>query len=531
MLIPGMAAAVEGQLLGVPTSYPLINTNVDTNLTCGYDGTTLTLQSQAADIELTPGGTVVMIFSDNTGNALGGLLDVTAQIDSGGNLISGSFTVTGAFLDGAIYGDPVAILTGDIVDFGILDSGSTDAADFRVNNLSGDLLNHPNWPAGTIEVGVLVDMVNSAYDAATGFGGMTPAPWNCATSKASAGPIPGEQDGCNLTVVKTASTDTVGPLHTYGGKGSRKHDDSDTDSDSGRDHDRSGDSDDSDSDSGSGASHSDSDSGNTMDACGCKGRIKSLTLMWNSQYAETVEVKNNKGHVLYAATLVQPGEEFTFPVSGKRIKLIANGQVVKKLKTKCSNAVGAGQTFGNFVVVTGTSKLKNNVPLCPYPGASCDPEFEVTYSYVVTNTGPGNATNVVVYDDQLGVIGSYVNDPELVILAPNTPFNIEVTTCVVEDTTNIVTATGTDDTGELCTFTPDADGNGSDDNTWFVELLPPTCGPDDSDSDSHHDSNGNGDTDDSDSGHRSDSHRDHNGNGDSDDSDSDEKSDCDGDGH
>ena len=482
LLMPGLASAIEGELLGVAVGHPRIETNVDTNLTCAYDGTTLTLQSQAAAVELTPGGTTALIFSDNTGSALGGLLDITAQIDSTGSLLGGTLTVTGAFLDGGVFGDPNTILSGDIVDFGILDGGTTDTADFRVTNLTGDLTTHPDWSGAITDVGVLVDIVNSAYDAATGFN----SAWSCDASKAAAGPTAAGPQGCNLSVMKTAMPDTVGP-EVLG------DDTDDSDSDSGHDHDWDGDTDNSDSHSSDNSS--DSDGPTTVD-CGCKGAVKELTMRWNAAFAETVMVKNNRGKTLFAATLLQPGEEFTFAVKGRKIKLFANGSLVKKLKVRCKFPIGPGQQIGNFEVVSGFSRARQygvRKPLCPFPGTTCGPEFEVTYDYKVTNSGPGNATDVVVFDDQLGVIDSFATNAALQSIPAGGMVTVSTTVCIFDTTVNVATVHGiSDSTGEACDFDPT-------DNTAIVTLLPPVCGPGDSDSDSHSDHNFNGDTDDSDS--------------------------------
>ena len=103
--------------------------------------------------------------------------------------------------------------------------------------------------------------------------------------------------------------------------------------------------------------------------------------------------------------------------------------------------------------------------------------------------GPGSANNVVVFDDQLGVVDSYNTNANLVSIPANGTVTIMTTVCVFETTTNVATAFGDDITGAACTFT---DGG----NTATVVEIPTPCDPGDSDSDSGSDNNNSGDSDD-----------------------------------
>lgn len=263
--------------------------------------------------------------------------------------------------------------------------------------------------------------------------------------------------------------------------------DSDTDSDSGRDHDSSGDTDDSDSDSEADSA----DSGHMPPNCGCKGRVKQLTIRWNSTQTVDIKVMNGKKtETFFEKDGVVPGEEFSFTFKAKKLKFFVDGGKVASVRTKCKFPIGSGQNIGDFMVVSGYSKWGQSIPLCPFPGTTCGPEFEVTYDYTVTNNGPATAYDVVVSDTELGVIGALIPS-----LLDGTSQDFSVTTCVFDTTTNIATASGNTamaGMGEACEF----DAGDPPTNEATVTLIPLPCDPDDSDSDSHSDNNGSGDTDD-----------------------------------
>ena len=64
-----------------------------------------------------------------------------AQIDNGGNLLSGSLTVEG-IITGLGINIQTTLLSGTITGFGYQDSGSIDIFDFRVDGLSGELASY-----------------------------------------------------------------------------------------------------------------------------------------------------------------------------------------------------------------------------------------------------------------------------------------------------------------------------------------------------------------------------------------------------
>lgn len=426
------------------------------------------------------------------------------------------------------------LLTGEIIEMGSdATTATTSTFDFRFSATGGQLVTDGDWPAGA-DVGVTLTAENSNFggDCTTDFS---------AGAKGQIGPIdPAPMDVCDLDLQKNAYPDVLTPGSGHSHYPGCGHDhshkgwgDTDTDSDSGWDWDGSGDSDDSDSDSE--ADSADSDMGGSA-SCGCKGRVKELTVRYNLVAANLVEVRRANGEVLFGPQAVQPGEEFTFAVKGKKIKFFVNSQKVAMLKTGCKNPIGAGQIIGDgneLVVVSGKSKFRDDRPLCAAPGTMCGTENEVTYMYDIINNGT-TVTDIVVFDDQLGVIGSTIPS-----IGPGEMVTVEATTCIFEDTINIATATGVQ--GENACASNEA--------TETVDVIDCAAGDSDSDSGIDGDASGDSDDSDSDSGNKdcdrderrscyggrkhhsdSDSHRDWNNNGDSDDSDSDSGSaDCDGD--
>lgn len=417
------------------------------------------------------------------------------------------------------------LLTGDIVEMGQEVAGApTSKFDFRFTNAGGQLVTDGDWPLDA-DIGVTLTSENSNFtgDCSNNFSG---------GAKVIIGPLEpvGGGNVCDISIVKTASPDVLGPFaapHNF--------QNADSDSDSGKGHKKRGDSDDSDSDS------ADSDAGTP--ACGCKGRIEQLTLRYNRPNVSTVEVRGKKGSVLFGPSLLQPGEEFTFAVKGKKIKFLINTQKIAMIKTGCKHPIGAGQEIGanaELVVVSGLSKFRSALPLCPLPGTTCSADHEVTYTYDITNNGT-DVTDVMLLDDQLGVVGGVI---------PTIPaggmVSVQTTACIFTNTINKAVAIGLLGDGVTSCESNEAQ------ETVTVEMgdcpRGSGSGNSDSDSDSGIDSNLNGDTDDSDSdsgktdcdkdeprscfggGHDtdSDSGRDTNKNGDTDDSDSDSgKLECD----
>jgi hypothetical protein len=498
-------------LLGLMPGFPQLDVNSAGGQGCSYDSGTQTLTITATASFYFPTASSLDFVT-------GGLVTLTAGIDNSGNLTGGTFVVNGTTTGGLT--DP--LLTGTVSDYGTENSSAvpnaTDRADFRMTPTGGSIIGDPAWPAGA-DIGMTGTLELSTFN------GSFNENWSCGRYKSIIGPIDATGDMCNLTLWKTAVPDELGPF------GSSHDDDSDdSDSDSGNDHDWSGDTDDSDYHGG------DSDSGNTNShagaACGCKSQVTQLTVRYNLPIAKIVQVKRKAGGnnwvSIFGPQLLQPGQEVTFAVSGKKIDFLIEGQSVEKLDTGCKSGIGAGQEIGggDLVVVSGKSKHKNNKPLCPAPGTSCGVDHQVTYSYKVTNNGTA-VDDVVIFDDQIGVVA-----PAFDIAGGGAMVTKTKTVCIFEDTINKATATGTQG----------ANGCASNEAEETVVVLPSQCPPgSDTDSDSGADNNGNGDSDDSDAdsgpadcdrdepqscfggGYDSDSDsgQDHNHNGDSDDSDSD----------
>ena len=514
-------------LIGVSPGFPKIDA-IDTLGTTTYDlGTTiLNVNAKPNALTFNLGDPPAFIFDSLTVSAS---TKINISVDSlcdvlGGNPGGSDLEVIGDVYDASfvlIKGG--VLLTGDIVDMGEFPTTATTSMyDFRFTNAGGVLVNDGDWPVGA-DIGVTLTSENSSFtgDCSNSFGG---------GAKAIIGPIDPEVSGnvCDINVAKTASPDVLGPFYSHYNFGA----DSDTDSDSGIDHDNSGDTDDSDSDSETDSA--DSDAG--APACGCKGRVKQLTLRYNKPFANIVEVRRKNGKVLFGPQVLQPGEEFTFAVKGKKIKFLINMEKVAMLKTSCKHPIGSGQTIGSdaaLIVVSGTSKFRNGQPICPFPGTTCSADHEVTYTYDITNNGT-DATNVVLFDDQLGVIGTTIASLPGAASAPANMISVQTTTCIFKDTINKAVAIGI--LGDGITA---CESNEAQETVTIDAGGCPIGG--DSDSDSGIDTNNNSDTDDSDadsgamdcdkdekrscfgSGNDTDSDSgfDHNMNGDSDDSDSD----------
>ncbi|MFQ5635681.1 MAG: hypothetical protein ACE5G3_10185 [Gammaproteobacteria bacterium] len=522
----------SAQLLGVVPGYPLFtydNTGVTAfNATSG----SFNVDADPLDLTLSVGGLPAFVVAPRS-------VAVRAVAGGAGCAVSGGNP--GGGFDLEVVGDVFdsnfvliksgVLLTGAIVAMGSeATTATTSSFDFRCTNAGGLLVIDGDWPLGA-DIGMTLSAENSNF---TG-GCLTDF---TAGAKGTIGPIepPPPADVCALNLAKNAYPNVLTP--GAGGSGGSDHShkgwgDTDTDSDSGWDWDGSGDTDDSDGDSGSDSA--DSDMGGSA-SCGCKDRVTELTVRYNLPTGNLVEVTNGDGDVLFGPQALQPGQEFTFAVNGKKLKFFVNMEKVAMLKAGCKNPIGAGQTIGDgseLVVVTGKSKFRDLRPLCVAPGTTCGVGNQVTYTYDIINNGTP-VSDVVLFDDQLGVVGAVIPS-----IGAGEMVTVNATTCIFEDTLNVATATGVQ-AGTACA---------SNEATETVDVV--SCAAGDSDSDSGIDTNLSGDSDDSDADsgaqdcdrderrscygeHKhdtdSDSHIDWNLNGDSDDSDADSGvADCDGD--
>ncbi|MCH7665622.1 MAG: hypothetical protein IH936_06825 [Acidobacteria bacterium] len=104
--------------------------------------------------------------------------------------------------------------------------------------------------------------------------------------------------------------------------------------------------------------------------CGCKSKVTELTLEYTGAASAQVRVEQKNDGVEVFNGTVQPGEQFTLFGMDKNgtlsteIKIFVNGQLHTMIHTSCSQPIGPGLVFGNFLVIGGTSRSFDG-PLCP----------------------------------------------------------------------------------------------------------------------------------------------------------------------
>jgi hypothetical protein len=129
-----VATSAQAALLALGSTWPDLQAN---SLSLEYVAATgqMTVQhTDPDDFYLSPDG---VIFNQVTSTNY--LLE--AQIDNGGNLLYGSFTVEG-IIDDLGINSQTTLLAGSITAFGYQDSGLVDIFDFQVSGLSGELAAH-----------------------------------------------------------------------------------------------------------------------------------------------------------------------------------------------------------------------------------------------------------------------------------------------------------------------------------------------------------------------------------------------------
>jgi hypothetical protein len=117
--------------------------------------------------------------------------------------------------------------------------------------------------------------------------------------------------------------------------------------------------------------------------CGeCDGKVTSLTLKYLDADAADVVVVDRNNVELFRGRL-QSQQEFTFEgkdsrgTMGTEIKVMVNGVLHVKIHTSCSQPIGPGSVYGDFLVVSGRSR--NGGLLCPVETVSeCGCEGKVT---------------------------------------------------------------------------------------------------------------------------------------------------------
>ena len=177
MISPAMAG--NGALLGVQVGYPRINF-IEGSVSQGanYDGTQLVITSTPVFLTFTSGGTAEFIS--------GGSLNITANINSGGTISGGTFSISGSVINTATSTTYSGVLlSGTVADYGIIDvggAGGTDLADFAMDATAGSLLGLVGGSGGDVNVTV-------ALEAST-FAGSFATTWTAARAKGNGGPPP-----------------------------------------------------------------------------------------------------------------------------------------------------------------------------------------------------------------------------------------------------------------------------------------------------------------------------------------------------
>jgi len=175
--------AGQGALLGLQIVNPNINfRDVGTTQGVNYDGVNLTITATPIFATFTSGGTDEFILS--------GSLSLTAPIDTSGVIAPnvGTFTVSGNTTDSATsttYNG--VLLSGTVVDYGILDvggPGGTDLADFKLNVTGGLLMSLFAASGGSNDAAAIVSIEGSGYS------GSFAVDWTGTGAKGDIGPVP-----------------------------------------------------------------------------------------------------------------------------------------------------------------------------------------------------------------------------------------------------------------------------------------------------------------------------------------------------
>lgn len=179
VLAAGSAYAGNGALLGVQVNYPRINfTEGLASQGATYNGSTLTITSTPVFLSFTEGGTEEFILS--------GSLTITANIDGGGVISGGTFSISGNVTDTATSNSYSGVLvSGTVADYGIIDAGvpgGTDLADFRMDATAGSMLALFGGVGGDVNAVVALE--------GSSFNGVFTSAWSADRAKGDVGPPP-----------------------------------------------------------------------------------------------------------------------------------------------------------------------------------------------------------------------------------------------------------------------------------------------------------------------------------------------------
>ncbi|NNC51007.1 MAG: hypothetical protein HKO01_10765, partial [Flaviramulus sp.] len=108
----------------------------------------------------------------------------------------------------------------------------------------------------------------------------------------------------------------------------------------------------------------------------CDGKVTYLKLKYTGSVQNAqIKIIEKDGQTIFNS-VVQPNEEFQFygkdgnpPTMGSRINVFINNSHAVEIHTSCSEPIGPGSVFGDFVVIKGASK--NGGPLAPVSGDVC----------------------------------------------------------------------------------------------------------------------------------------------------------------
>lgn len=145
--------------------------------------------------------------------------------------------------------------------------------------------------------------------------------------------------------------------------------------------------------------------------CGaCDGKVSQLTLKYTGAEAVFLEIfddkKNPNPDKVMFEGMVQPGEEITINGTHKKgemgaeIGVWADGQLLVKIHTSCSQPIGPGAVFGPLEVLEGYSR--NGGKLCPMDppgGGECQPCDGKVSQLTLRFTGT-EAAFLEVFDDK-----------------------------------------------------------------------------------------------------------------------------------
>lgn len=175
---------------GVQTGNPDIYAQSGVNQGCDYDSINgvLTITSTPSVLTISPEIRPEFIT--------GGVLTITANVDAGGTLTTGTVTVTGMT---NTYMNP--LIEGDLTSFAISDLGIDDRSEFTFDVTAGTLATTPGYAGIGSEGGVIVTMEGSTYS------GAFDADWICGVTKINVGPTPAAPVG--------TGTGTIGYWKTH----------------------------------------------------------------------------------------------------------------------------------------------------------------------------------------------------------------------------------------------------------------------------------------------------------------------------